>query len=59
MKKKQTEMNGMSIDNAGNTVEEDDEDFMSEQELEEEWDESMHLECPIWPNCDIVGCGAW
>jgi hypothetical protein len=29
----------MSIDNAGNTVEEDDEDFMSEQELEEEWDE--------------------
>lgn len=50
----------MSIDNAGNTVEEDDEDFMSEQELEEEeWDESMHLECPNWPNCDIAGCGAW
>ena len=25
----------------------------------DEWDESMHLECPNWPNCDIVGCGAW
>jgi hypothetical protein len=52
-------MNGMSIDNIDNTVEEDDEGFISEQELEDEWDESMHLECPNWPNCDIVGCGAW
>jgi len=34
---------------------EDDEDFMSKEELEE----VRHLGCPNWPNCDMVGCGEW
>jgi len=34
---------------------EDDEDFMSKQELEE----IKHLGCRNWPVCDSEGCGAW